>query len=81
MSLNTTLKRGVYIAFNLHNAFRGLLVFNRVLANTPATHLGQKLVAVVLLAAGIAVRRGGELSGMCDRSTRWLLKSRGTCFG
>ena len=37
--------------------------------------LAKRLVAIVLLAAGIPVPRVTELTGLCDRSTRGLLKS------
>ena len=37
--------------------------------------LAKRLVAIVLLAAGVPVPRVTELSGLCDRSTRSLLKS------
>lgn len=37
--------------------------------------LAKRLVAIVLLAAGVPVPRVTELSGLCDRSTRGLVKS------
>ena len=37
--------------------------------------LAKRLVAIVLLAAGVPVSRVTELSGLCDRSTRGLVKS------
>ena len=37
--------------------------------------LAKRLVAIVLLAAGVSVPRVTELTGLCDRSTRGLLKS------
>lgn len=37
--------------------------------------LAKRLVAIVLLAAGVPVPHVTELSGLCDRSTRSLLKS------
>lgn len=37
--------------------------------------LAKRLVAIVLLAAEVPVPRVTELSGLCDRSTRSLLKS------
>ena len=37
--------------------------------------LAKRLVAIVLLAAGVPVPHVTELSGLCDRSTRILLKS------
>jgi len=39
--------------------------------------LAKRLVAIVLLAAGVPVPRVTELSGLCDRSTRGLLKAMG----
>ena len=35
--------------------------------------LAKRLVAMVLLAAGVPTKRATELSGLCDRSTRGLL--------
>lgn len=37
--------------------------------------IAKRLVAIVLLAAGIPTLRVTELTGLCDRSTRGLLKS------
>lgn len=37
--------------------------------------LAKRLVAMILLAAGVSTKRVTELSGLCDRSTRGLLKS------
>lgn len=37
--------------------------------------LAKRLVAMILLAAGVPTKRVTELSGLCDRSTRGLLKS------
>lgn len=37
--------------------------------------IAKRLVAMVLLAAGIPTLRVTELTGLCDRSTRGLLKS------
>lgn len=37
--------------------------------------LAKRLVAIILLAAGVPVSRVTELSGVCDRSTRGLMKS------
>ncbi len=37
--------------------------------------LAKRVVAIVLLAAGVPVPHVTELSGLCDRSTRGLLKS------
>lgn len=37
--------------------------------------LAKRLVAMILLAAGVPVPRVTELSGLCDRSARGLLKS------
>ena len=37
--------------------------------------LAKRLVAIVLLVAGVPVPRVTELTGLCDRSTRGLLKS------
>lgn len=37
--------------------------------------LAKRLVAMILLAAGVPTKRVVELSGLCDRSTRGLLKS------
>lgn len=37
--------------------------------------LAKRVVAMILLAAGVPVPRVTELSGLCDRSTRGLLKS------
>lgn len=37
--------------------------------------LAKRVVAIVLLAAGVPILRVTELSGLCDRSTRGLLKS------
>ena len=39
--------------------------------------LAKRLVAMILLAAGVSVPRVTELSGLCDRSTRGLLKAMG----
>lgn len=39
--------------------------------------LAKRLVAIVLLAAGVPVPRVTELSGLCDCSTRGLLKAMG----
>lgn len=39
--------------------------------------LAKRLVAVILLAAGVSVPRVTELTGLCDRSTRGLLKAMG----
>ena len=39
--------------------------------------LAKRLVAIVLLAAGVPVARVTQLTGLCDRSTRGLLKSMG----
>lgn len=36
--------------------------------------LAKRVVAIILLAAGIPVPRVTELSGLCDRSTRGLVK-------
>lgn len=37
--------------------------------------LAKRVVAIILIAAGIPVPRVTELSGLCDRSTRGLVKS------
>lgn len=37
--------------------------------------LAKRLVAMILLAAGVSVPRVTELCGLCDRSTRGLLKA------
>lgn len=37
--------------------------------------LAKRLVAMILLAAGVSVPRVTELSGLCDRSTRGLLRA------
>lgn len=37
--------------------------------------LAKRVVAIILLAAGVPVPRVTELSGLCDRSTRGLVKS------
>lgn len=37
--------------------------------------LAKRLVAIILLAAGVPTKRVTELTGLCDRSTRGLLKS------
>ena len=39
--------------------------------------LAKRLVALVLLAADVPVRRVTELTGLCDRSTRGLRKAMG----
>ena len=39
--------------------------------------LAKRLVAMILLAAGVSVPQVTELSGLCDRSTRGLLKAMG----
>ena len=39
--------------------------------------LAKRLAAMILLAAGVSVPRVTELSGLCDRSTRGLLKAMG----
>lgn len=62
----------------VENTSENLIIMKKVIQFLqfflPVT-LAKRLVAIVLLAAGIPVPRVTELTGLCDRSTRGLLKS------
>ena len=62
----------------VENTSQDLIIMKKVIQFLqfflPVT-LAKRLVAIVLLAAGIPVPRVTELTGLCDRSTRGLLKS------
>ncbi len=62
----------------VENTNENLIIMKKIIqflqAFLPVT-LAKRLVAIVLLAAGIPVPRVTELTDLCDRSTRGLLKS------
>lgn len=62
----------------VENTIGNLIIMKKVIqflqAFLPVT-LAKRLVAIILLAAGVPVPRVTELTGLCDRSTRGLLKS------
>lgn len=62
----------------VENTSKDLIIMKKVIQFLqfflPVT-LAKRLVAIVLLAVGIPVPRVTELTGLCDRSTRGLLKS------
>ena len=62
----------------VENTNENLIIMKKVIqflqVFLPVT-LAKRLVAIVLLAAGVPVPRVTELTGLCNRSTRGLLKS------
>lgn len=63
---------------NAENADDNLIIIKKVIEFLqlflPAT-LAKRIVAIILLAAGVPTPHVVELSGLCDRSIRGLLKS------
>lgn len=63
---------------NAEHADDNLIIIKKVIEFLqlflPAT-LAKRIVAIILLAAGVPTPQVVELSGLCDRSTRGLLKS------